>query len=142
MPATSSPALSASAIAAAAESGGSPNFEPWWAVRIEACVSTSIPGVTRRSTRRTPAATARSTSSAASSTTYATSAAARSSSSLLLLPCMTIRSAGTPARRAKASSPSVETSAPRPSSASREITATLGNALTLYATSASGAAAR
>ena len=59
-PATSSPASRAAAAAASASSGGSPNFEPWWAVRISSCVSASIPGVTRTSARRTPAAAARS----------------------------------------------------------------------------------
>ena len=55
-------------------------------------------------------------------------AAARSSSSDLLFPCTSRRSPAMPARRANASSPSVETSAPSPSSASRRISATLGNA--------------
>ena len=51
-----------------------------------------------------------------------------SSSSDLLFPWTTSRSPGIPARRAKASSPSVETSAPSPSSASSRISATFGNA--------------
>ena len=66
----------ARAIAPSACSGGRPNFEPRWPVLIASCVSGSIPGVTRTSTRRTPAAAARSTSSSASSTTSQTSASA------------------------------------------------------------------
>ena len=70
-------------------------------------------------------------------------AAARAiSSSDLLLPWNTIRSPAMPARIANSSSPSVETSAPSPSSAKSRSSATFGNALTLYATSASGAASR
>ena len=72
-PATSRPASRAAAAAASASAGGSPNFEPWWAVRIFSCVSASIPGVTRTRARRTPAAAARCASSSASSTTNRTS---------------------------------------------------------------------
>ena len=81
-------------------SGGRPNFEPWWPVRIASCVSASTPGVTRTSTRRTPAAAARLASSGASSTTVApaSAAAARSSSSDLLLPCTTSWSPVEPGR--------------------------------------------
>ena len=116
---------------ASASSGATPNFEPAWPVRIDSCVSASIPGVTRTSIRPTPASRARSSSSTESRTTYAAraSAAAASSSSDLLLPCTTSRSPSTPARWAKRSSPSVETSAPRPSSASSRRIATFGNAL-------------
>jgi hypothetical protein len=132
-PAGSRPAARAAATACSASSGGSPNFEPSWAVRIFSCVSASIPGVTRTSTSRTPASVARSTSSRASRTTKRAlaSAAARSSSSLLLFPCTTMRSPGRPASSANLSSPRVETSAPKPCSASRRSTATFGSALRL-----------
>ena len=54
--------------ASSASSGGSPNFEPWWPVRIASCVSASMPGVTRIERRAaTPAARARSISSSESS---------------------------------------------------------------------------
>ena len=92
-PATSSPEASASLTAASASSATSPNFDSACAVRIARCVSASMPGVTRTSTIRTPAAFARATSSSASMTTSApASAAAWSSSSDLLLPWNTIRS--------------------------------------------------
>ena len=41
--------------ASSASSGGSPNFEPWWPVRMCSCVSASTPGVTRISVRVAPA---------------------------------------------------------------------------------------
>ena len=98
-------------------------------VRIASCVSASTPSVSRTSVRVTPAARARSTSSRASSTTSAPAApAAASSASSLLLPWTTSASPPMPACCAKRSSPSVETSAPSPSSASRRITETFGNA--------------
>ena len=129
-PSISRPAACARAITSIASSGGTPNFEPWWPVLIASCVSASIPGVTRSSTRRTPAATHRSTSPGSSITTSQTSAsaAAASSSSDLLLPWTTIRSAGTSAACANRSSPSVETSAPIPSSARSRMIAAFGNA--------------
>ena len=131
-PAASIPVPAASRSASTACSGVSPNFEPWWAVRIAACVSASIPGVTRTRIRLTPASAARSTSSGASTTTSPASCAARcSSSSDLLFPCMTIRAGGISAFTAYASSPSVETSAPSPSSAQRRRSSRLGKAFTL-----------
>ena len=106
-----------------------PNFEPWWPVRIFSWVSASIPGVTRISVRATPAARARSISSSESSTTSApAAAAAASSSSDLLFPCTTMFSPAIPAASANRSSPSVETSAPIPSSARIRMIATFGNA--------------
>ena len=57
--------------ASSASSGGRPNFEPWWPVRIFSCVSASIPGVTRIRVRPTPASRARSISSSESMTTSA-----------------------------------------------------------------------
>ena len=84
-PSTSSPRASASSTSARACAGGSPNFEPWWPVRIASCVSASTPSVTRTSTRRTPAAAASSASSGASSTTAAPSAAASRQERLVLV---------------------------------------------------------
>ncbi len=49
--------------------GDIPNFDPTCPVRIDSCVSASIPGVTRASIRSTPAARARSSSSTESRTT-------------------------------------------------------------------------
>ncbi len=90
----------------------------------------SMPGVIRSSTRFTPAATHRSTSPGSSITTSqaSASAAACSSSSDLLLPWKTSADDGTPAACAQASSPTVETSAPIPSSTRIRITAAFGNA--------------
>jgi hypothetical protein len=68
------------------------------------------------------------------------SAAARSSSSLLLFPVDDDVPPGISARSATSSSPRVETSAPKPSSENSRRSATLGNALTLYARKAPGAA--
>ena len=128
-PATSSPTWRAREIAWTAASGESPNFDSSCAVRIAWCVTASTPGVSRTSTRRTPAAAARSASSGASITTVASASAAASSSSAdLLLPWKRSRSPGIPAARANASSPSVETSAPTPSSASSRSSATFANA--------------
>ena len=76
-PSTSSPSVRDSSIACSAASAESPNFEPSCAVRIDSCVTASTPGVSRTSTRCTPAAAARSASSGASSTTAAPAAAAR-----------------------------------------------------------------
>ena len=126
---TCSPSGRARSISSSACSGGSPNFEPCWPVRIASWVWASTPSVSRTSVRVTPAAAARSTSSSASSTTSAPAApAAASSASSLLLPWTTSASPSIPACCAKRSSPSVETSAPSPSSASRRITETFGNA--------------
>ena len=99
-PATSMPSARASAIdARAPRPAASPNFDSSCAVWIDWCVTASTPGVSRTSTRRTPAAAARAGSSGASSTTVAPAAAApRSSSSDLLLPWKRIRSPAIPAR--------------------------------------------
>ena len=56
MPATSRPSVRAASIASSASSAPSPNFEPSCAVAIAWWVSASTPGVSRTSTRRTPAA--------------------------------------------------------------------------------------
>ena len=49
---TWSPSVSGARRSASSESFGvSPNFEPWWPVRIDSCVSASMPGVTRISVR-------------------------------------------------------------------------------------------
>ena len=69
----------------AASSGETPNFEPTWPVRIDSCVSASIPGVMRTSIRSTPAARARSSSSTESRTTYAACASTAAASSLVRL---------------------------------------------------------
>ena len=70
------------------------------AVATAWCVSASTPGVSRTSTRRTPAAAARAGSSGASSTTVApASAAASSSSSDLLFPWNRSRSPVRPRAR-------------------------------------------
>ena len=117
-------------IASTASSGGSPNFEPWCAVLTASCVSASIPGVTRIR-QRVAADRARALELVERVEHDQRAHArprARSSSSSLLLPWMTSRSPGMPARSANSSSPTVETSAPRPSSASSRSTATDGNA--------------
>ena len=57
------------------------------------------------------------------------SSAARISVALLLLPCRPIRAGSTPARRATASSPPVQTSTPRPSSLTQRATAVQTNDL-------------
>ena len=77
---------------------GSPNFEPAWPVRIDSCVSASIPGVTRTSMRPTPAA-ARSLELLDASRGRRARLRFRgraSSSSDLLLPCTTSRSPSMP----------------------------------------------
>ena len=124
------PSVSGSRRRASSESSGvSPNFEPWWPVRIASCVSASIPGVTRMSVRETRASRARSISSSESTTTSAPASAAASSSSRdLLFPWTTRSRPAIPAAWANRSSPSVETSAPMPSSARIRISATFGNA--------------
>src|SRR5581483_5717561 len=143
-PCTSRPARAALSIVSMASAGGSPNFEPRCPVLMASCVSGSIPGVTRTSTRSTCARRARGASSSESRTTSQTptSAARRSSSSDLLLPCTTMREGGTPAWRANSSSPSVDTSAPSPSAANSRRRATFGKAFEPYRQTASGAAAR
>ena len=55
--------------------------------------------------------------------------ASESSSRDLLLPCIVICSGGTPADRATASSPPVQTSTPRPSALTQRSTAREQNAL-------------
>ena len=75
-PSASRPSSPHRASVADACSGVSPNFEPRWPVAIAQCVSASMPGVTRTSTARTPAAAARSASSGASSTTRQPASAA------------------------------------------------------------------
>ena len=114
------------ATARAAEPSRSekPNFWSSCAVAMNSWVCASTPTVTRTSTRcRTSAAAAtalsRSISSNESSTTCPTRASTPrvSSATDLLLPCMPMRLAGKPAASATASSPPVQTSRPRPSSA-------------------------
>ena len=69
---TWSPSIPGERRSASSESSGvSPNFEPWWPVRIFSWVSASIPGVTRISVLVIPAARARSISSSESRTTSA-----------------------------------------------------------------------
>ena len=104
----------------------------------------SMPGVIRSSTRFTPAAAHRSTSPGSSMTTShaSASAAAASSSSDLLFPWTTVADDGTPAACAYRSSPSVDTSAPMPSSTSSRMIAAFGNAFVPYTIVASGAPAR
>ena len=130
-PSISSPARRACSNTSRASSGGTPNFEPTWPVRIFSWVSASTPGVIRRSTRLTPAAAQRSTSPGSSMTTShaSASAAAASSSSDLLFPCTTSTEGEMPAACANRSSPSVDTSAPIPSSARMRISATFGKRL-------------
>ena len=96
----------------------------------------SMPGVIRRSTRFTPNSTQRSTSPGSSITTShaSCSAANRSSSSDLLFPCTTHDDGGIPAASAYFISPSVETSAPMPSSHRIFMIGTFGNALVPYTT--------
>ena len=128
-PSTSSPAARAAPTATSASSASRPNLEPRWPVRIASCVSATTPGVTRMSTRRTPASAARAGSSSASIATSApASAAPRNSSSDLLFPCTIRFGPSIPAFLAYASSPREATSAPKPSSASRRMIATFGNA--------------
>ena len=97
---------------------------------IFSCPPASMPGVIRSSTRFTPNSTHRSTSPGSSITTShaSFSAANFSSSSDLLLPWTTQWDGGMPAAFAYIISPSVETSAPMPSSQRIFMIGTFGNA--------------
>ena len=116
----------ATASSAAPEAKPNPNFESSCPVRTNSWVWASTPGVTRTSTagpgvappRPLTRPPRRSISSKESTTILPTpvSTARASSASDLLLPCMTIRAGGTPARRATYSSPPVETSRHIPAS--------------------------
>ena len=117
-------------ITSTASSGRTPNFDPRCPVMIFSWPPASMPGVIRSSTRFTPNSTQRSTSPGSSITTShaSCSAANRSSSSDLLFPCTTHDDGGIPAASAYFISPSVETSAPMPSSHRIFMIGTFGNA--------------
>ena len=113
-----------------------PNFWSSCAVAMYSWVCASTPTVTRTSTGcTTPAlaatAVSRWISSKESTTTCPTPAStARVSSAVdLLLPCIPIRAVGKPAASATASSPPVQTSRPRPSSAIQRASVVHRNAL-------------
>ena len=113
-----------------------PNLESSCPVRTNSWVWASTPGVMRRRAFGTgrPSATrasSRSSSSKESTTTrpMPSDRARRSSSVLLLLPCSTRRSAGTPAARATWYSPPVDTSRLQPSSAASRAMAVQRKAL-------------
>ncbi len=111
------PATSIRSASARAASGGMPNLEPAWPVRMCSWVSASTPGTTRRSSRGPPpSAWRRSASCSLSSTTVPTpaSTAIRSSASDLALPCRYRRPGSNPARSARCSSPPEATSQPEP----------------------------
>ncbi len=113
-----------------------PNFWSSWAVAMNSWVCASTPTVTRTSTgATTPSSSAtaatRSISSKESMTIRLTPccSAALISAALLLLPCMPIRSPGTPARMATASSPPEQTSRCSPSSWTHRATSVQRKAL-------------
>ena len=112
--------------------GRRPNFEPWCAVRIASCVSTSIPGVTRTSTR--DAGRTRAVDLVLGVEDDEPHARERRRGELDLALVVAVDDdpvAGHAAAEREASSPSVETSAPSPSWARSWMTATFGKALTL-----------
>ncbi len=128
---------------------GTPNLFSVSPVVIFAWVRASTSGLTRSAQRaRRPSPTATSDSAAASSALsmlswrMSASSAARISARVLPTPEKTMPEAGTPAARAARSSPSLTTSAPRPSRARVWTTAMLGLALVAKCSVASSPAPR
>ena len=116
--------------ASSASSGGSPNFEPWWPVRMCSCVSASTPGVTRISVR-VDAGLARAVDLLERVDDDERAGLGRGAELVVGLVVAVHDEAvagDAGGAAAKRSSPSVETSAPMPSSARRRSSATFGNA--------------